>query len=139
MADAKDHEQCKGRGGEHKEKGLLQKLFYPLHIKLPIEAVGIFLIAITALYVFKSMEPELKTRVAPSEETVSEYTEKEKPRKPSPKVKKQSQSPGKMSSNKDETATGAPSTQESGQPPAPPSEQSIYDKDRLSKKNIPKS
>ncbi len=63
---------------ERKKRGLLQKLFYPLHIKLPIEAVGIFLVAITALYVFKSMEPELKTIIAPSEETVSQYTAKRK-------------------------------------------------------------
>jgi hypothetical protein len=30
------------------------KLFYPLHIKLPIEAAGIVLVAITALFVFKT-------------------------------------------------------------------------------------
>jgi len=113
---------------ERKKRSLLQKLFYPLHIKLPLEAVGIFLVAITALYVFKNMEPELKTRITPSEETVSEYAEKGKARQLRPKVKKQSQSPGGMSSNKDETAAGSPSHQERGQLPAPLSEQFIYDK-----------
>src|SRR5512139_2972446 len=45
---------------ESKKRSFLQKLFYPLYIKLPIEAVGIFLVALTALYVFRNMEPELK-------------------------------------------------------------------------------
>ena len=107
---------------ERKKKSLLQKLFYPLHIKLPIEAVGIFLIAITALYVFKGMEPELKTGMTPSEETVSEYAAKGKARKPRPKVEKAVSVSGVALSKKDETASGAPSLQESGQLPAPLSE-----------------
>jgi len=114
---------------ESEKKSLVQKVFYPLHIKLPIEAVGIFLIAITALYVFKSMEPELKNVVAPSEETVSEYAPKGKTRKPSPKVERQSQSPAVTLSKKDETASGAPSPQESGKSPAQLPEQFMYDKE----------
>ncbi len=113
---------------ERNKRSLLQKLFYPLHVKLPLEAVGIFLVAITALYVFKSMEPELKTAMAPSEETVSKYAEKEKARKLRPKVNKQSQSPAQISSNKNEATKRAPSLQERGQLQAPLSGQSVYDK-----------
>src|SRR3990170_3442086 len=53
------------------KKGIFQKLFYPLHIKLPIEAVAVIFIAVTALYIFKSIQPEIKLAQAPSEhETV---------------------------------------------------------------------
>jgi len=50
------------------EKCFLQKLFYPLHIKLPLEAVAAILIAVTALYVFKTLQPEVKLAKAPSED-----------------------------------------------------------------------
>ncbi len=49
-------------------KGILQKLFYPLYIKLPIEAVAVVLIAVTALYIFKTIQPEIKPAKAPSED-----------------------------------------------------------------------
>jgi len=49
------------------KKGILQKLFYPLYIKLPIEAVAVVLIAVTALYIFKTIQPEMKMAKAPSE------------------------------------------------------------------------
>jgi len=115
---------------ERKERSLLQKLFYPLHIKLPIEAVGIFLVALTALYVFKSMAPELKSVIAPSEETVSEYTAKREKSEPKKKTKKQFQSPAVTLSKKDETASVAPSPQESGKSAAQLPEQFMYDKER---------
>jgi len=105
---------------ESKKRSLLQKLFYPLHIKLPIEAVGIFLVALTALYVFKNIEPEFKKTMPPSEETVSEYAAKEKSRKPGPSVKEPSQSPAITRSKTDERVAVAP---------APLSEQTMYDKE----------
>ncbi len=43
-----------------KKKSLWQSLFYPIHIKLPLEAVGVVLVAVTALYVFQSVDPVLK-------------------------------------------------------------------------------
>lgn len=113
---------------ERKKGGFLKKLFYPLYIKLPLEAVGIFLIAVTALYVFKSMEPEIKTRMAPSEETVSEYTAKAKDKTMKRAVKKPSQSPTIMQSKKDKTTDSVPSLKENRPLPAPPSEQFMYDK-----------
>lgn len=114
---------------KNKKQGLMQKLFYPLYIKLPIEAVGIFLVALTALYVFKNMAPEFKTITAPSEETVSQYTAKEKARKPIPKVKEQSQSPAVTLLKKDEAASGAPLPQESSPVTNALSEQFKYDKE----------
>ena len=53
------------------KKGIIQKLFYPLHIKLPLEAVVTVLIAAITIYVFKTIQPEIKLAQAPSEhETV---------------------------------------------------------------------
>jgi hypothetical protein len=49
------------------KKGILQKLFYPLHIKLPIEAVAATLVAVLTIYIFKTMQPEMKLAQAPSE------------------------------------------------------------------------
>jgi hypothetical protein len=50
------------------EKGILRRLFYPLHIKLPIEAVVAVLMAVTTIYVFRTIQPEMKIERAPSEE-----------------------------------------------------------------------
>src|SRR4030066_2574804 len=53
------------------KKGIIQKLFYPLHIKLPLEAVVTALIAVITIYIFKTMQPDMKLAQAPSEhETV---------------------------------------------------------------------
>jgi len=64
-------------------KGILQKLFYPLYIKLPIEAVAVVLIAVTALYIFKTIQPEIKPAKAPSEETTARIPSREKEEIPS--------------------------------------------------------
>jgi hypothetical protein len=42
------------------KKGFIQKLFYPLHIKLPLEAFATVLVAVLAVYVFKAVEPRMK-------------------------------------------------------------------------------
>ena len=109
------------------KKSLWQKLFFPLYVKLPIEAFGAFLIALTALYVFKSMEPKINTVTAPSEKTISEYAAKEKGSTPGIEAGKPSQSPIVTRSKKEETAAGAPSQPESSPLPAPPAEQPMLD------------
>src|SRR4030043_2031796 len=63
-------------------KGILQKLFHPLYIKLPIEAVAVVLIAVTALYIFKTIQPEIKPAKAPSE-VATQIPSKEKEAIPS--------------------------------------------------------
>lgn len=47
-------------------RGFIQKLFYPLHIKVPLEAFATVLIAVIAVYVFKAVEPEMEGLQAPS-------------------------------------------------------------------------
>jgi len=65
------------------KKGILQKLFYPIHIKLPIEAAAVFLIAVAALYIFKTVQPEIKLAQLPSEETKIQAPLQEKDKIPS--------------------------------------------------------
>jgi hypothetical protein len=39
--------------------GLLRKLFFPLRVKLPAEALAVALVAVVAIYVFKALGPEV--------------------------------------------------------------------------------
>ena len=68
------------RGEAEQRRGIVAWLFYPLHIKLPLEALAAIFIAITTVYVFKAVEPEMKLAKAPLEEvrtpTYSEEKEK---------------------------------------------------------------
>ncbi len=64
------------------KKGILQKFFYPLHIKLPIEAAAVFLIAVTAIYIFKTIQPEVKLAKVPSEEITTQIPSREKEKIP---------------------------------------------------------
>lgn len=117
---------------DQKKKSLWQKLFFPLYIKLPMEAVGVLLIAITALYVFKNMGPGVKNSMAPSGESVTEYTAKEKDPTVRKKANTPSKSPDVMQSKKDETDASVPSPQQSSLPPQPPAQASghpLYDKE----------
>jgi len=50
-----------------KKSGILERLFYPLRIKVPIQALATALIVVMALYVYRSVEPEMKLAQAPSE------------------------------------------------------------------------
>ncbi len=54
------------RTEEEAKKNILQKLFYPLHVKIPIEALATVLIAVVAIYTFRAIEPEMKHIQSPS-------------------------------------------------------------------------
>ena len=45
---------------EEPKRNLLHKLFFPLHIKIPLEALATVFIAVVAVYVFRAVEPEMK-------------------------------------------------------------------------------
>jgi hypothetical protein len=49
------------------KRGILQKIFYPFHIKIPLEAVALILVAVGTIYIFKSMQPEMQVAQAPIE------------------------------------------------------------------------
>jgi anti-sigma factor RsiW len=63
-------------------RGMLAWLFYPLHIKLPIEAIAVILIAITTVYVFRTVQPEMKLAKAPLEEVRTRTYSEEKEKAP---------------------------------------------------------
>ncbi len=42
------------------KKGIFRRLFYPLPIKLPIQAAAAFLIAVSVFYIYNTMQPDLK-------------------------------------------------------------------------------
>lgn len=47
-----------------REKGLLRRLFYPLHIKIPIQALATIVVAVLAFHVYQQGDPEM-TRIVP--------------------------------------------------------------------------
>jgi len=74
------------RAKEKSRKGILERLFYPLHVKLPIEAAATLLIAVTAFYIFKSMQPGIDLETYKLAKAPSERTEPQVP--PSPTSRK---------------------------------------------------
>jgi hypothetical protein len=42
------------------KKGILQKLFFPIHIKIPIQAMATVLIAVLAVYIYQKNEPGMR-------------------------------------------------------------------------------
>jgi hypothetical protein len=87
------------RAEEEKKRGIFQKLFYPLHIKVPIEALATVLIAVTAVYVFRAVEPEMKLAHLPAP-TESMITRKEAPQ-PSKEAAADFLSPGEKTAPKE--------------------------------------
>lgn len=71
--------------------GIFQKLFYPLHIKLPIEAFATLLIVVLALFIYRATGPEMKAlqtaQAIPKDSVVKEY-EKAVSSAPAPEGKK---------------------------------------------------
>jgi len=46
------------------KRGILRKLFYPLYVKIPIQALATILVAVLAVYVYQKGEPEMR-QIAP--------------------------------------------------------------------------
>ena len=46
---------------EEKKTGLFRKLFYPLHIKVPIQAVAMVVVAVLAIQTYRSVESQKQT------------------------------------------------------------------------------
>jgi len=45
------------------KQGILRRLFYPLYIKVPVQVLATFLVAVLAFYVYQKGEPEMKQMV----------------------------------------------------------------------------
>lgn len=50
-------------------RGVWQRLFSPFHIKIPLEALALVLVAVGTIYIFKAMQPEMQLAQAPTETT----------------------------------------------------------------------
>lgn len=50
------------------KRGIWQRLFFPFHIKIPLEALALVFIAVGTIYVFKAMGPEMRLAQAPVEQ-----------------------------------------------------------------------
>ena len=48
------------RKEEDKGKGIISRLFYPLYIKLPVQAFATVVIAVLAIYLYRAATPEMK-------------------------------------------------------------------------------
>jgi hypothetical protein len=117
------------RAEEEEKKGLWQKLFYPLHIKVPIQALATVFIAVIAVYVFKAVEPEMKLDHLPSptQPPTQQVMPKEERKEASqpPQVIRLDSSTRKESPLKDEAAresVRAPAVPPSAALPAPAAE-----------------
>jgi len=61
---------------EEKKKGFFERFFLPISIKLPIQAVAVLFLAVTAFYIYRSIQPAS----VPSEAPIQEFaTKKEAP------------------------------------------------------------
>jgi hypothetical protein len=60
------------------KRGIFQRLFQPLHIKLPIEALATILVAVTTIYLFKTIQPEMDRAKEPPAETITRMLVQEK-------------------------------------------------------------
>lgn len=60
------------------KREIFQRLFYPLHIKLPIEALATIFVAVATIYVFKTIQPEMERAKAPPAEITSRMLLQEK-------------------------------------------------------------
>jgi hypothetical protein len=86
------------RAEKEAKSNTFQRLFYPLHVKVPIHAVITFLIAVAVIYVFKAMEPEMAKVRMPS---VSEQVvRKDEAPKELLQLKKESQTLGEEAGDK---------------------------------------
>jgi len=108
---------------EAAKKSWFHRLFFPLHIKLPLEAVGVLFLAVTAVFIYQNIQPSMRTpnplveEYAPAQEQLPSGIEKKEEQKStqlSRRAKKLPQAPGYK----------ALDMKQAYEPPAPPELQS---------------
>lgn len=122
------------------KKGLFQRLFSPLSIKLPVQAVAVLFLAVTAYYLYQNINPAEKYAEAPSEKT--EAAKPASPMlspQPEPKIRREPAAPAtkapqapeykaldmKMEYEKPAPPAPAGGIEASGPAPAKPAEQPL--------------
>jgi hypothetical protein len=108
---------------EAAKKSWFNRLFFPLHIKLPLEAVGVLFLAVTAVFIYQNIQPSMRTpnplleEYAPAQEPLLSGIAKngeQKSTQLSRRAKKLPQAPGYK----------ALDMKQAYEPPAPPALQS---------------
>jgi len=79
----------KVRSDVEEKKSLFQRFFFPLSVKLPIQAVAVLFLTVTAFYIYRNIQPA----PAPSEGTMQEYTAKKKAPRAAAPAREQTISP----------------------------------------------
>ncbi|MGE5809108.1 MAG: DUF2275 domain-containing protein [Nitrospirota bacterium] len=82
------------RAEAEEKKGLFRRLFSPLSVKLPVEAVAVLFLAVTAYYLYQNINPAEKYAKAPSEK--SEAAKPASPMlspQPEPKIRREPAAP----------------------------------------------
>ncbi|OGW35435.1 MAG: hypothetical protein A2X58_11485 [Nitrospirae bacterium GWC2_56_14] len=104
---------------EAAKKSWFHRFFFPLHIKLPLEAVGVLFLAVTAVFIYQNIQPSMRTpnplveEYAPAQEPLPSGIEKKAEQKStqlSRRAKKLPQAPGYK----------ALDMKQAYEPPAPP-------------------
>lgn len=112
-----------------RRKGIFHKIFYPLHIKIPIEALAMVFIAVIAVYVYRAVEPEIKQAAVPLPASSPAREEKasradEKPFSPrltqKPPAVKKKQAPAEGYREERRAAGMVERQEQSASKPAPP-------------------
>jgi len=70
---------AKVRSEAEEKKSIFQRLFYPLIVKLPLEAVAIVFLAVTAFYIYQDIHPTAKYAESPIPTTQEFTVKKEAP------------------------------------------------------------
>jgi hypothetical protein len=81
---------AKVRAEAEEKKSLFQRFFYPLSVKLPIQAAAVLFLTITAFYIYRDIQPA----PAPSEGPIQEHAAKKEAPQAAAPVKEQTISPG---------------------------------------------
>lgn len=73
MAQVREESEQKG--------GLLRKLFYPFHIKIPLEAFATLLVVVIGVHIFRATAPEIRTVVQAPQAEIQQTAPPEAPLK----------------------------------------------------------
>jgi hypothetical protein len=100
---------------------IVEMLFYPIPIKLPLEAAGVIAIAVTTIFIFKAIQPEMHLSKTPWEEirppVVSEVPKAATPQQP---VRKQAPEIGGDREAKQQSMKSEEQSAVRGEAEAPP-------------------
>jgi len=55
------------RAEAEEKPGIVKRLFYPIHIKIPLEAIAVIFLAVGTIYIFKTMQPQMQLARIPTE------------------------------------------------------------------------